>query len=151
MKKTKKYGLIVISVIYAVSLVYLLFAKGNRVLLSGASLSEYISVLCNFVPFVTIVSYVKALTDHSVNIMIPIKNLGGNFILFMPFALIMYAFTKMKEMKFLAINFLLILAIEVMQIVTRTGSFDVDDIILNMLGAGLAYWGISRVLKCTRE
>ena len=41
--------------------------------------------------------------------------------------------------------------LEILQILTRTGSFDVDDIILNLLGAGLAYRIISRIDVKPRE
>lgn len=107
--------------------------------------------MSNFVPFATIRRYLASLRNHSVSSIIPIRNLVGNFILFMPFALIMHHFTKMKTAKLLVCTFGLLLAVEILQILTRTGSFDVDDIILNLLGAGLAYRIISRIDVKPRE
>ncbi|MBM7677817.1 VanZ family protein [Gracilibacillus alcaliphilus] len=71
------------------------------------------------------------------NIDIPLKNLFGNLVLFLPMGL--YATFFVKKLNRLAHFFIsitgLLLLVEIIQIVTRRGSFDIDDYILNMLGA----------------
>lgn len=135
----KKKVLIGISIIYIFFLIFIFFIKNRGSVLSNASFKEYVSMMCNFIPFKTIIDYLVAIKDQRMNILIPLSNLGGNFILFMPFAYIMHSFTKIKERYFLLITFIIILFIEIMQLLTRSGSFDIDDFILNMLGAGIVY------------
>jgi glycopeptide antibiotics resistance protein len=74
------------------------------------------------------------------NIDIPIKNLLGNFVMFMPFAYFVFYFKKYRLSKFMLILFVFLVVIEIMQALLRAGFFDVDDIILNALGALLTYW-----------
>lgn len=135
----KKKFLIGFSIIYVLFLIFIFFIKGRGGVLSGASFKEYVSMMCNFIPFKTIGDYIIALKEQRMNLIIPLGNLGGNFIIFMPFAYIIHSFTKIKERYFLLITFIIILIIEIIQLFTRSGSFDIDDLILNMLGAGFAY------------
>lgn len=139
MKKSLRILLIILAVLYAAALIILLFFKGNRGMLSGATMAEYVDALCNFVPFATITRYLRALARHTVSVMTVVKNLAGNFVLFMPFAFFVYVFTKMKLRSFFFLTFFSVLTAETLQLLTRTGSFDVDDIILNVAGAVLVY------------
>ena len=78
------------------------------------------------------------------NIDIPIKNLIGNFVLFLPMGIYLPFITKkINKMNILSIFMIILLfIIEVVQLVTRRGSFDIDDFILNMIGAliGFGIW-----------
>ncbi len=63
-------------------------------------------------------------------------NLFGNIVVFMPWGFMVPVIRK-RVYKFwytVASTFLLSLCIETIQLVTRVGSFDVDDLILNTLG-----------------
>ena len=111
-------------------------------MMSDLSLVDYMKFNSNFIPFKTITTYVKALFDGSMNI--PIKNLVGNFILFLPMGIYLPFFLKKINrgyLFFISMVFLLFI-VEVIQLVTRRGSFDIDDFILNMLGAliGFGVW-----------
>jgi glycopeptide antibiotics resistance protein len=55
------------------------------------------------------------------------------------------AFKRFKAAKTFMVAFALILFAEVMQLVSRRGVFDVDDLLLNMLGSIIGY-GIYRLL-----
>ncbi len=68
-------------------------------------------------------------------------NLFGNVIAFIPFGFIlpMLSVSNRKWYIVLGLGFLCSLAIETLQLVTRRGSFDVDDLALNTLGAVLGY------------
>lgn len=68
------------------------------------------------------------------------ENLIGNIIIFAPFGFFMPMASKYKSC-FLTVllSFCLSLFVEVFQFVTRVGSFDVDDILLNTLGGLLGY------------
>ena len=106
----------------------------------------------NFVPFKTISTYIKAIFSGSMNIDIPIKNLVGNFIMFLPMGIYLpYFIKKINKVSVFSIAMIILLfVIEVIQLVTKRGSFDIDDFILNMLGAliGLGiYWKMKVVQK----
>lgn len=64
------------------------------------------------------------------------ENLFGNILIFIPFGfLIPHALPAMRKFRWIFISsFLFILDIELFQLVTRFGEFDVDDILLNMTG-----------------
>lgn len=59
----------------------------------------------------------------------------------MPFGFLLpIAFRKINLFwKVIGVGFIVDLFIEVFQYITKTGSFDVDDIILNMIGIALGY------------
>ena len=105
------------------------------------SLIEYIRNSSNFIPFKTISTYVRAMFDGSLNISIVIKNLLGNFILFLPMGIYLPYYVKRinKFGKFTLSMVILLFLVEATQLVTRRGSFDVDDFILNMAGTLLGY------------
>lgn len=104
-------------------------------------LTNYINTSVNLIPFKTIIEYIKdifsSLLDTS-NIFI---NLLGNLVCLMPFALFLpLLFKKVDNTKKFLITILCItFGIEIIQFITFTGSCDIDDIILNTLGAYLMY------------
>lgn len=74
-------------------------------------------------------------------------NLAGNVIIFIPFGIFLPMASKYRD--FIATcgySFILSLMVELFQLVTRIGSFDVDDLLLNTLGGALGY--IIMVLCC---
>ena len=118
------------------------------------SLIEYIRTSSNFVPFKTISTYIMAMFDGSLNLGIPIKNLIGNLIMFLPMGIYLpYYIKKINKVgRFTFSMIILLFVIEVTQLVTRRGSFDIDDFILNMVGAliGFGIWKtkiVQRLLK----
>ncbi|WP_019415142.1 VanZ family protein [Paenisporosarcina sp. TG20] len=82
---------------------------------------------------------------------IPIKNLVGNFILFLPMGFYLPYFMKKinKVSVFSLLMIILLFIFKVLQLVTRRGSFDIDDFILNMFGAiiGFGIWKSNVVQK----
>lgn len=79
---------------------------------------------------------------HSVDVAVPIVNVGGNIILFVPFGLLLSFLLKKKPLiKITSLGFLLSLLIEVIQYIYPTGRVsDINDLILNTLGAFLGAW-----------
>ncbi len=72
--------------------------------------------------------------------MVPLKNIGGNILLFMPlgFALPL-RFQLQAHWKVILYGFSLSLVVELIQLATAVRSFDVDDILLNTLGTVLGF------------
>lgn len=102
---------------------------------------DYLAYNSNFIPFRTIMGYIRAMSDGSMSITIPKMNLIGNIIMLLPLAIYLpFFFRKMRSFR---ADFLTILgvdfAIEMLQFLFRIGSVDIDDVILNMLGVVLGY------------
>lgn len=70
-----------------------------------------------------------------------ISNLFGNIVIFMPFGFLVPILGRKKRNSWFTslLSFALSLAVECIQLVTRTGCFDVDDIFLNTIGGMLGY------------
>ncbi len=68
-------------------------------------------------------------------------NLAGNIIAFIPFGLILPLIVRRmrRGIQVVAAGFALSLLVEVVQLITKVGCFDVDDLILNTLGSLLGY------------
>ena len=151
MKRFIKLVLSVSFIFYLLALVVLLFLGTRGYVWADLTLMEYIKRSSNFVPFKTISTYITAIFSGSMNIDIPIKNLVGNFIMFLPMGIYLPFFIRRtdKISIFSILMIILLLVIEVIQVVTKRGSFDIDDFILNMLGAliGFGIWKMKVVQK----
>ena len=90
----------------------------------------------NLIPFRSMSVQIERITQWWA-----LKNLLGNIIPFIPFGFILpITYKKFSSMiKVLSIGFASILLIEIFQFFTKLGSFDVDDIILNIVGIVCGY------------
>ncbi len=70
-----------------------------------------------------------------------LANLAGNVIAFMPFGWLLPQLDQRLDsiVTVILLNIQVSLAVEVLQLLSRTGSFDVDDIFLNTLGGAVGY------------
>lgn len=97
----------------------------------------------NFVPLKTIKMYIKY--SDRLN---SFENLAGNILAFVPFGMLLPLIGS--HLRRFAIVFsngiVFVLGIEVFQLISAFGAFDVDDVILNCLGIVLGYviYAISR-------
>jgi glycopeptide antibiotics resistance protein len=68
-------------------------------------------------------------------------NLVGNIVSFMPFAYFLpLLFKKQRHIIIFIITMVcIIVGVEIMQVVMQSGSGDIDDLILNMLGVLVVY------------
>ena len=68
-------------------------------------------------------------------------NIVGNIVAFMPFGFLapMTTERRMTIGKMFFYSFLLTLCAETLQLISKTGAFDVDDLILNTIGGILGY------------
>jgi glycopeptide antibiotics resistance protein len=129
--------------IYLLLLTVLLFFM-SRGFWSDMPLIEYMKQSSNLVPFKTINGYLLAISNESMNLIIPIKNLAGNVAAFLPMGIFLpYFIKRLNRLKSFTITMtVMILSVEIIQLVTRRGSLDIDDFILNMIGAliGFGLW-----------
>lgn len=64
----------------------------------------------------------------------------GNLVAFIPFGVIIPLLFRCSFIRFISSFILCITIIEILQMISRLGSFDIDDIIINSLGAAVGYW-----------
>ena len=134
--KKEKYALWggrVLFLIYLAGLCYFLFFAENYGRIHGQEIYRY-----NLVPFKEIERfwiYRSELGIHS------FYNLVGNILIFMPAGFFVPILWRNKRgFKFtVCVTFQMSLLVEILQLVLRVGSFDVDDLILNTLGGMLGY------------
>ena len=104
------------------------------------SVKYYLENQINLTPFKTIISYFDAF-NQALNTRTLLLNLYGNFIVCMPLSLFLVLLFKKQNniWVFIITIVLIVLGIEVFQFLTLSGSFDIDDIILNLSGAIIFY------------
>lgn len=139
MKKVIKVSSWIVFVLYCVILFYILIL--DKAFSGYHQNLRNILAHINLIPFRTIITYVIRLAGDSINVGTVVKNLVGNLLLFVPMgAFLPFAFDEMKKLwRVVLFLLLLILSVELTQIVLGIGSFDVDDLMLNMLGGMLGY------------
>lgn len=116
------------------------------------SFKYYIDNAVNIVPFRTISIYIKNLSYNALTKENILYNLVGNFICLMPLSLFLpLLFKRMRKFKnFIKAILFTTFSIEIIQFITTSGSCDIDDIILNSLGAIILYLIVSiKIIKKT--
>lgn len=105
------------------------------------SFAEYLKYNSNFIPLKTILTYIRYAKNNTINLNIILENLLGNILMFFPMGLFLPCiFMKMHRFVVFVISVIAIsLSAELLQLICQVGSFDVDDIILNFVGALLVY------------
>ena len=101
------------------------------------SFELYMRDCFNVVPFANIAEYFSYIMNGGYVIRNwAIKNMLGNLLLFYPMGIFLPClFSVMRTLRSnIRISFFAILSVETVQMLLRIGSFDVDDIILNMAG-----------------
>lgn len=140
---------IALFVCYAVLMVLLLF--GRALPSRELPYRELLGRQLNLKPFHTIRLFWRLLR-HSGFVRQAVVNLAGNVVMFVPLGLLLPAAFQRKPRlwKTLLVSGLLISAVEMAQLLTLLGSCDVDDLLLNLLGAAIGY-GIYAWVKSRRE
>jgi glycopeptide antibiotics resistance protein len=95
-------------------------------------------LLANFSPFESISSSLNSLSGHD------LLNLYGNIAIFIPFGVFLVLLAGSAGMTFRGVflrSLGLSLILECLQVLLAIGSFDVDDLILNVLGGVLGFAG----------
>lgn len=64
----------------------------------------------------------------------------GNLLAFVPFGLLISMLPRAKFYPFISIFLLSIVSLEVLQMITYLGSFDIEDIMMNSLGATIGFF-----------
>ena len=139
MKKNAKnkncalWGGRVLFLIYLAGLCYFLFFAENYGRVTGLEKYRY-----NLVPFREIERFWKYRRELGIH---SFHNLAGNILGFMPAGFFIPMLWKDKRGFFFTVymTFQLSLQAEILQLIFRVGSFDVDDLLLNTFGGILGY------------
>ena len=113
----------------------MLFCRFGR---TNIMLSEHMryNYAYNMIPFKTIIEYITAAIDGNMRGN-AIRNLIGNLFLLVPLGFYLPFFVRKTTVikTYLIVVSVFIIIIEVMQLITMSGSLDIDDFILNLMGA----------------
>ena len=128
--------------VYMALMLWLLFGRSYG-WVEGLSYEEMLWQNVNFTPLLTIKNYLKVIlhrTNDSVYVHCLI-NLVGNVVMFIPAGWLLPGIWKSHRnfFQFITTCFAAVLFIELTQLLTLLGSFDVDDVILNMSGLLVGY------------
>lgn len=136
-------------VVYCIGLVFILFLYGSRVgnQFHLKVFSKEHFEMTNIIPFRTIASFFERMADTTINTDIAVTNLLANLLMFVPMGMalpVLFEEKFNKLWKVVAFVILLVIVIEVVQFLTFSGSADIDDLILNTVGAIVGY-GIIKI------
>lgn len=136
MKNKLRNTAIILFAVYSIFMLWLLF--GQR--MSNWTFDSYHERLMsnyNIIPFSTITDFFKGLNFSSFYFI----NLAGNLIMFVPLGLfIPSTIGKMRKFwKTFLLSAGILLCVETIQLFTLLGSWDIDDIILNLCGVSIGY------------
>ena len=108
---------------------------------SAETRQAYLENKVNLIPLASVKLYFRAITDRTLSRVVSYSNLWGNLALLAPVAVFAPLFWKRLRKWYLFIPFALgcTALIEGVQLAFTCGSFDVDDILLNLSGAVLTF------------
>lgn len=149
--RTLKTAALCLFIFYCAYLATLLFLDKNYsrdvgLLYSGTNFNDYISIRTNFIPFKEISGFIKELSDG--NTLNAIINIFGNLAAFAPFGLFLpLLFKKFRSLgPFFVFIIGILIFVEGCQLLTMTGSCDIDDIIMNSAGAAAVFFISKKLL-----
>lgn len=135
---------------YCALMLWLLFGQRLGLSTPGGYL-EQLRWNLNVVPFRTLSEFLT-MAERTTNIHLvrhAFINLAGNVVMFVPLGFLLPCiWPKLRTFRrFLLCVALVIATVEILQLFTLLGSCDIDDLILNVLGATIGFgliWAVSR-------
>lgn len=105
----------------------------------------------NLIPLRTIYNLLASYSKYG--FIVWAYNLFGNIIVFMPLGFLLTSLLKRRGSlkSTLAFSFFIVLFAESMQLIMKVGVFDVDDIILNLIGCLIGYFVHGIFVKYKRQ
>ena len=134
--------------VYCALMLWLLFDRRGPI--EGVEYWEQVAMSVNLRPLHTVLKYARLLdSSRPILVKLAVVNLFGNVIMFIPLGYFLpLLFLKIRKLwKTLLTTALVIILVELIQVFTLVGSCDIDDLILNLLGAAMGYGLYRLVLK----
>lgn len=142
--------------LYCLAMLYLLFFRSLGTS-DELSYREQLTRNSNLIPFYTIRNYIYVVLNSSDSYLVRhcFINLAGNVLLFVPAGILIPSIwdRHRKFFYFLVTGIGIMLTVEILQLVTLLGRFDVDDLILNLWGMvmGFLLWKIGYFFAAHHE
>lgn len=146
MKNADRIGKITF-ILYIALMLWLLFGQRVSNDVQGGYWDE-LSQNINLVPFRTIGGYMDRLYNSAGKLNHQaVINLGGNVIMFIPLGFLLpFVSDRAKKLKnCFVMTFVVILSVELLQFATLLGSFDIDDLLLNMIGIFMGWMAYIKI------
>ena len=132
--------------LYLMALFYVLFIYERSIDLSWIARGGFSTLVerqaenLNLILFKNIVHYLQTM-NYATGMRNIIVNIGGHMLMFTPFGFFLPRINKRFQniRFFIGIALLIMFLIEGLQYLTMSGSFDVDDALLNMIGAIIGF------------
>lgn len=124
MTKKRKNLLVALLVIYSITIIYCMFFGFNRV--QGIDTYRF-QLVPNKWPLI----FPRILSIWIFDL--------GNIVAFIPFGILIPKLLNIDFKKFVFLFIIAIFLLEILQLITRLGAFDINDIISNTLGATIGY------------
>lgn len=132
--------------LYLMALFYVLFIYNRSINLSWivqggwSTLVERQAENLNLILFRNILKYLQTM-NYATGMRNIIVNIGGHMLMFTPFGFFLPRINKRFQniRFFIGVTLLIMILIEGLQYITMSGSFDVDDALLNMIGAIMGF------------
>lgn len=132
---------IILFIIYIICLLYLTLFRNYL----GRTEGVY---QMNLSIFANIIGITKGFLNKELTLRFFLRNIFGNIIAFAPFAYFFITIFDLKDTKkFIFLVSGIIVIIESMQYILQIGVYDIDDIILNLSGATLAFVTLKDLIK----
>lgn len=136
MSKGKRPILIIVFALYCMALAYLTLLKGIGATFD-MSYAKYLKASSNFIPFFSFYVFITTPYKSEVVVKYFIINLAGNLLLFLPWGLLLPSIAgRLRGFgRFFAFTSIVIIVIELLQLFLMLGSADIEDYLLNIIGA----------------
>lgn len=129
MIKKRQHLLVLLLVIYSIVILYFMFFGFGRPQISN-SIQEYkFSLIPTSIPLWYPIQF-SFLWFFSL----------GNLLAFVPFGILIPTMFNVKYGRFIFIFLFSIFSLEILQMITYLGSFDIEDIIVNSMGASIGFF-----------
>ena len=130
-------------IFYAYCILVLLLLFGRPRMDLNLPYWQQLTANLNLIPFRSITVYLYLLIRQSNPSLLPYAwiNFLGNLLLFIPFGFLLPCLSRRNRHfgRLLLTALFLLTALEITQLFTLRGSFDVDDILLNLIGISIGY------------
>lgn len=137
----------ILGIAYLLLLLFLFLLWGRSQTYLEMPLTEYIKLFTNYVPCKTTIEQIKLMNDGLINRNIVFSNTIAHVLVFIPLGMIMAIAWKQKWRLHLVFAGTVSLTIELLQLLLRIGSFDVDAALLNVLGYFIGFWAMHGIIN----
>lgn len=134
----KKKIVIIVCVVYSISLVFYSFYTGISYKISG--ITQY-NFSYNLIPFKQIYENLRLVFNNIQPFSLLFDYVIVDLCLFVPYSFfISYLKPKISFINFFTVMFVIVIMKELFQLITGLGIFDINDIILNLIGVSLTFY-----------